>query len=118
MSDIVHYKGILWEIHPSEGKTLQGMAKQIFEDEGHDISDYSKEFYRGDWIKTLCGYSENYITFNYKLYQIKSVEIDPNDDIITASLNEDGSIDFELKYYNGGASMKEAMASAMKKLDL
>jgi hypothetical protein len=119
MSNVVHYKGILFEVHPTEGKTIQEMAQQLFKDEGHEMSGYDKEYlYRVDWVRTLCSYSENYLTFNYKLYQIKKVGLDPNDDIIRASLNEDGSIDFEVKFYNGGASIQEAIESALKKLDL
>jgi len=118
MSDIVHYRGILYEVHPQNNETIQETAERLFNEGGHKVSDYSKEFYRGDWVRTLCAYAENYFLFNYKLYIIKKEELDPNDDIISASFNEDGSIDFELKYYNGGASMQEALESAMKKLNL
>ena len=58
---------------------------------------------------------------NYKVINVPESTketIDPNDDIIRAALNEEGSIDFEVKYYNGGASMQEAIVSALKKLNL
>ena len=113
MSDMVHYRGVLYEIHPQSGETLQDTAKKIF----HKRWDYPHSTNKGDWIKTLCAYSEDYITFKYKLFKICKHEITPDDDIISAAFNEEGSIDFEVKYYNGGSSMQEAIESALKQLN-
>ena len=118
MSETTHYRGILREVKPIDGKTLQETAKQLFDDLGHTVNDYNKKYYPNDYVKHLCNADFNYITFNYKLYKITKEELDPYDDIIRASLNEDGSIDFEVKYYDGGGSMHEAIDSALKKLDL
>ena len=36
---------------------------------------------------------------------------------IEATQNDDGTIDYEVKYYNGGCSREEAIAEAVQKLD-
>lgn len=43
-------------------------------------------------------------------------EFEDDDEIIKASENPDGTISFQLKFYNGGASMNECLEEAIDKL--
>ena len=48
------------------------------------------------------------------VYTVEKINIDPDFDIFNSTKNEDGSIDFEVKYYNGGCSFNEAIDEAVK----
>lgn len=54
------------------------------------------------------------VEINGMVYEVDSQELDPNDDIYRASWKDDGSIEFELRYYNGGCSFSEAMETALE----
>lgn len=59
------------------------------------------------------GYRKYFIT-DAAVYEVEAEEKDPDDDIFRATKNEDGSIDFEVKYYNGGCSFNEALDEAIR----
>lgn len=92
MSETVHYKG---KLTPT-GKTLQ----EIDPDAGN-IYD--------------LGYKE-YVVIDGAIYKADYREIDDYDDILNASKNEDGTYDFEVKYYNGGCGFNEAIDIAIDRL--
>lgn len=50
------------------------------------------------------------------VYEIKSTEIDADSDIFKAKRNANGTIDFEIKYYNGGCDFNEALDAAIKNI--
>ncbi len=91
MSETVHYKG---KLTPTN-KTLEEydpLAVDI-----HDIEDYQSAV-------EIEGY----------IYTVEKDEVDQENDIYSASLNDDGSIDFEVKYYNGGCGFHEAIDTAFE----
>lgn len=90
MSETVHYKG---KLTPT-GKTLAE-----FDPEAEDIDDY---YYKAVEIDGM-------------VYTTAQEYIDPEEEILNASKNADGTIDFEVKYYNGGCSFNEAIAAAIKR---
>ena len=49
------------------------------------------------------------------VYEVETKDIE-GEDIATSSRNDDGSIDFQVKFYNGGCSFNEAIEDALKKL--
>ena len=55
--------------------------------------------------------------YNGVVYEVELEDYEDHDDIFDASKNEDGSIDFLLKYYNGGCGFSEALDYATKKLN-
>lgn len=117
MSEIVHYIGKLKEVVPREGETLQEVAKKIYDQAGFTMSDYWKERFDGNWVKALCGETENYVRHNGRLFEVlQKISIDPDGDIANASENDDGTINYEVKYYNGGAGFNEAIDEALSKL--
>lgn len=56
---------------------------------------------------------ESAVEIDGLVYEVEEVKIDPYDDIFESSKNEDGSINFEVKYYNGGCGFNEAIVYAL-----
>lgn len=52
--------------------------------------------------------------FNGVVYKVECSEVDLDEDIFKSSINEDGAIDCEIKYYNGGCSFNDALEEALK----
>ena len=88
MSETVHYKG---KLIPT-GKTLKEFAP-----ESDDIYDHYYEAIEIDGM----------------VYTVEKKDIEPYEDIFRSTKNEDGSIDFEVKYYNGGCGFNEAIDTAL-----
>lgn len=61
------------------------------------------------------GYREYFITDNM-VYKAEYEKKDASADIFKATKNEDGTINFETKFYNGGCSFNEALEEALKKI--
>ena len=58
-----------------------------------------------------------FLNKNYAYVIISEDDIDDYADIFNASKNEDGTIDFLLRYYNGGCSFNEALTTAINKMN-
>lgn len=103
MSETVHYKGKLIPIITVE--SVQETALRIL------VNNYIRPTSGYDsFLEQLCEeVDEKYYERNGTLYKAVFDELDPDDDIMEATINPDGSIDFEVKYYNGGGSMDEAL---------
>ena len=89
MSETVHYKG---KLTPT-GKTLSE-----FDNSADDIYDH---YYKA-------------VLIDDQVYTVEKEEVEPYEDVFLSSKNEDGTIDFEVKYYNGGCSFNEAIDEAIK----
>ena len=62
---------------------------------------------------------EYFIDFeNKKIYKIDSENEYDNEDIYYAKENDDSSINYVLKYHNGGCCFEEAMEYAIKKMKM
>lgn len=100
MSETEHHKG---KLTPT-GKTLNEFMADKGEKPGYygDKEEwFVNEFYESHAIYKLC------------IYEIKTTELDPYDDIMLASENEDGTIDFEVKFHNGGCGLGEAIGTSL-----
>ena len=114
MSEIVHYKGKLIEIKVRPSVSLQDIAKQIIDERGIEWSDYYLEYHKYDHIFVLCDtLRDEYVYVNDRLYKFTKDYLDLDNDIYESELNDDGSIDYEVKYYNGGCSFEEAIYNAL-----
>jgi len=112
MSEIVHYKGTAEKIciglTESEEK-----AKEILSSRSKEVDDYydsaleclSQEFYKEFFfhLKTKT------------LYQLENSGHEPDEEIIKAEAKGD-AIEYELRYYNGGAGFEECLDEAFDKL--
>jgi len=89
------------------GKTIEQYM------EGVEIPDYYTD--KAEAFEGMF-YRKAYF-LNGEIYEVECEDYDDGDDIFNASRNEDGSIDFLLKYYNGGRGFSEALDYAIKKLN-
>jgi hypothetical protein len=113
MSETVYYKGTAIEIKP-KGKTLNDVAENILKNQNKEIPSYYSNA-----IECLCDEYYNEYFFHektQKLYKLDTDGYEDDGDIIRASKNEDESISFELRFYNGGASFDECLEEAFDNL--
>jgi hypothetical protein len=59
---------------------------------------------------------EQYTEVNGKIYEVQDNEFDGYIDIFEAFKNSDGTINYIVKFYNGGCSFDEALEEATSKL--
>lgn len=115
MSKTVHYKGIAKEIKSGGRKKLIQAAEEILKLKNKEVSDYYE-----DALECLIYDFEDEFFYHRKtkkLYAITKKELEPYDDIISAEIKPNGTIEYELKYYNGGAGFHECMEEAFDKLN-
>ena len=76
---------------------------------------FEKESWHDTWEECLDdeGYRKVYVS-NDIIYEIQDKEVDSYG-FVEGSKNDDGSIDYFLSYYNGGASLNEVLDSAVDK---
>lgn len=110
MSETEHNSGTLTPV-PMVGD-LEATAKSILSADGVEPKEYYDNF-----LEQLedVGY-RNYVIAGDKIYKVAYTENDPDTDIFKAKRNEDGTIDFETRYYNGGCGFGEAIEIALKSL--
>ena len=109
MSDTVHYKGKLIPVATED--TLEATAKRVMKEEGTELKDWVD-----DWRYIFDdNFYREYIIIDDKIYKADYKELNSYDDIMNATINEDGSIDFEIKYYNGGCGFCEALEESVEK---
>ena len=58
-------------------------------------------------------YSEKAYSIKGIVYEVETKDVE-GEDIATSKLNSDGTIDFHVKFYNGGCSFNEAIEDALK----
>lgn len=118
MSETVHYRGIATKIDIPPSKTTLDMAKEILDDFGE--LEIEMPSYYDDALEWLTGYYDEQFFYHEKtdtLYEITKTIVDEEDDIIRAQRNEDGDIEYELRYYNGGAGFEECLEEAIDNMD-
>lgn len=108
MSETEHRVGKLTPVEING--TIEETAEAILKADGVEPKEYYDTFL--DQLEDV-GYRQ-YVITDGKIYKVDMAEIDPYNDIFNATHNEDGTIDFEVKYYNGGCSFNEAIEEAIK----
>ncbi len=113
MSETEHHKGRVTEVKSLDGEDIEAIAKRVLDDKG-----ITKDEYYDDYVDCLIDECRDaYIAVNGKLYTCETTEIDPSDDIYNATTNPDGSINFEVKFYNGCAGLGESVGRAIDKMN-
>ena len=106
----------------SEMETKRGNMIKI---ETGDVEQYCKELCIRDGIRLTeetyseqvrYSYNGEYLVVNNELYKLRYIE-DLEYGFAEAIQKEDGSIDFMLRWYNGGAIMEEVLEDAIKRMD-
>lgn len=113
MSETETHIGKARIIQPKENQSLESLAQELC-----GIHKYKKPPYLDTYTQVLreTGY-DKFIVTNDSILEI--LEDQPHDhecDILQASQNPDGTINFILQFYNGGCSFSEAMELALKKM--
>jgi len=109
MSETVHYRGKLTKVEKQKNESLKQLCERLMErtfDVGNDEWKYSFE----DKF-----YDESFI-YEDDVYDINYTEVDADEDVFRGSKNEDGSVNFETKFYNGGCSFTEALGDILDSL--
>lgn len=114
MSDTVHYRGTAKRVD-LKGLTNEEFAQEYFK--GKDIPTY----YETALECLLDDGDEKFFFYpaNQGLYEITREDVDPYDDMIRAAFDPSSdAINYELRYYNGGAGFTECLEEAFDKLKL
>ena len=112
MSRTEHRKGKLRKIG-NKGVTLEDTCKTLHE----QITNEPLEKYYKDYTEYMSDCDE-YVVANGSLYQIlEDCEIDEDSDIAEASVFNDGIIEYEVRFYNGGTSFSEMIEEAIEKME-
>lgn len=116
MSETVHYKGTAKRVD-LQGLTTEEFAQKFIKDEGKEIPSYCEtalEYLVDRWDKEFFFYE-----YNQTLYEITREDIDLDDEIIKAEFDPTSNkINYELRFYNGGAGFNECLEEAFDKLKL
>ena len=111
MSRTEHHIGTLKEID-LKGRTIEDLAKEL---SGKDFYpgyyDGWLDFFRDEFSKT-----HHYHKDTGKVYSMEDRELEENAEIIRADRKSENIIEYEVKFYNGGAGLDECIDEALDKL--
>lgn len=108
MSETVHYKGVLKQVERLDGESLEEQCKRLLGN--NELPSYFDSY--ADWL--VDNYYKTMTIQNGVVYEVEKVEVDLDSDIFIANQKKDGSIEFEVRYYNGGCGFDEALEEAIK----
>lgn len=113
MSEIEYHRGIVKEIETGD-ETPEQTAKRILNELHIKIAKYHDT--------ALKCFEENAVGFFYhprtnKFYHILDKELQPYDDSLIANRKDKTTIEYELRFYNGGAGFEECLEAALDILD-
>jgi hypothetical protein len=112
MSETVHYRGTAKRVD------LQGLTNEEFAQNYLKENDYEiKSYYETALECLIDNFYDDFFFYarNKSLYQITKEDVDIDDEIITANFNGD-KINYELRFYNGGAGFDECLEEAFDKI--
>jgi hypothetical protein len=111
MSDYEQHIGKLKEIEIEE--SLETTCKEIMENK--ELPSYCSSYKEFLFDEKY----DDYIVADDKLYKVvESQDIESYDDIMYAEENNDGTISFVVRYYNGGSGFGDAIGEALKNLEV
>ena len=116
MSDYETRKGKCKEVMKHEDESYSDFCIRLIKDYSSADDDFSN-FDEEDLRWYLYDNDIAVLNKNYAYVVISEDDIDDYADIFNASKNEDGTIDFLLKYCNGGCSFDEALTTAINKMN-
>ena len=114
MSDCEYRTGRIIKENLEESEKEE-FARQIFDKAGIRELRWTDSF-----LEMLRdeGEDHGYVVINGDIYRLlANASKDYDTDIFDASENPDGTIDFTLRYYNGGCGFNEALETALDKMN-
>ena len=114
MSETVHYTGKLQLVHKIPNETLEEQCKRILTEHNY----FELNGYCDSWREMLCEeLYERYVISCGEVYKvIEKNHKGMDNDVFNAHDNKDGTIDYEVMYYNGGCSFNEAIEIALENM--
>ena len=106
MSETVHYRGTLTVVERLNNESLEEQCKRLMENCELDIWNHSYQ------EKLMDDNYEGYVIREDILYSVDKKDIGYDEDIFIITDGENGKLNFEVKYYNGGCSFDEAVEYA------
>lgn len=111
MSETVHYRGTMRAVEKLDNESTESQCKRLL------CNKELPSYYDSYQEMLLDEFYEEFVICNDVLYSVlKTEEIDPDENMFIASVNENGDINFEVKYYNGGCGFNEAIEYALEKV--
>jgi hypothetical protein len=112
MSEMVHYKGTLTKVELLEYETLEEQCKRVYKKLTSNTE--LKKYYDTYEEMLLDEFYKEYILIDNELYTTNRKDVGIDSSLFTSKINEDGTIDYEVLYYNGGCGFTEAIEEALK----
>ena len=120
MSEYESWTGKVRKVN-TMGLSIHEFVKSILSDSGWSTTEIEEKFnYWGDEIHEIIDdvLMEQYLIIDEKLYHVLSLNSeDPDSDIFNATIDKNNTIDFNVKYYNGGCGLEEAIGIAIKNIE-
>jgi len=112
MSEVVYYKGKLIPVDFLINESLEERCKRIIGNvELEDCYNSYQEKLMDDY-----DYYEDYVIHNGILYSVEKNRLNHEQSLFIAKSDYDtGTVNFEVRYYNGGTSFDEAIKYAFEK---
>lgn len=115
MSETVRYTGKIKLLERINNETLEEQCERIAEENNY------REFigYYDNWQEVIMYKLYNkYVIHNDKVYEVLEQNYkDTEYDIFNARKNDDGTIDYDVMYYNGGCYFDEAIGHALDSME-
>ena len=86
--------------------------------QGQHLEDLELPKWADNWMDWYYDATrDQYFIHDAKIYEIIKEDTDPYDNTYNAYPNKDGTINFEVRFYNGSCCLEEALAEAMKEMN-
>ena len=112
MSETVHFKGTMTEIIKLDNETLENQCKRILEEK--PSFEALEDYYDSHVEKLLDAYYQEYAIYEDILFSVVKYSIENDGEIFRIERNGNGTLNFEVRYYNGGCSFSEAIDYAFE----
>ena len=117
MSQTEHHIGKLRKVVINEGYSVEDWCREKCQDLG--VPSMLPELY-DSWEETLkyhLNLYEKYFFVNGEIWEaFDHIELDADDDIYQLTPNEDGTLSFTMRFYNGGTHLSECIEEELEKL--
>ena len=115
MSEMVRYTGKLRLKEKLPNETLEEQCKRILFEHNY----FELQYYYDSWKEMLCyELYERYVIYNNEVYEVIEKNYrDFYDSIFEAYKNDNGTIDYQVVYYNGGCGFTEAIEEALNNIE-
>jgi len=115
MSDYESHKGKLIPTELTKEEVVYEMVQNASENSWE--ARYKNQDLDKSTIDELFWEVEKYSEINGKIYEIQDTHYDPDDDIFDMEENDDGTLSYNVRYYNGGCGFEEALEYAAQRMN-